>query len=172
MIMFNLCLRLSTFNDVLWCSLGRKHTYFNANEKATQTNMLVSWITTYHTKPDVQIMPASEQICPCLLYSWLFFFCLVCCLVCLCKENYSVPAVIPLILSDTGQFTAQTERVCWRRLRKKCFNSNKMRLMCNKFSTTTREIKHLYLAWKGVIGGKISLTGSMTHCSPQGNQCC
>lgn len=101
-----------------------------------------------------------------------FFFCLVCCLICLCKENYSVPAVSPLILSDTGQFTAQTERVCWRRLRKKCLNLNKKRLMCNKFSTTTREIKHLYLAWKGVIGGKISLTGSMTHCSPQGNQCC
>lgn len=71
--------------------------------------MLVSWITTYHTEPDAQIIPASEQICPSLLYSSLF--CLVCCLVCLCKEYYSVPAVIPPILSDSGRLRQNTSAV-------------------------------------------------------------
>lgn len=77
--------------------------------RQTQTNMLVSWITTYHTEPDAQIIPTSEQMCPLLCLS---LFCLVCCLVCLCKEYYSVPTVIQPILSDSGQFTAQTELVC------------------------------------------------------------
>lgn len=77
--------------------------------RQTQTNMLVSWIATYHTEPDAQIIPTSEQICP-SLYSSLF--CLVCCPVCLCREYYSVPAVTPPILSDSGQLAAQTELNC------------------------------------------------------------
>lgn len=50
MVMFHLCLCLSTFNDVLRCSLGRKTHISMQMRRQTQTNVLVLWITTYQTR--------------------------------------------------------------------------------------------------------------------------
>lgn len=49
--------RLKMSSDVL---SGEKHTSRHANETTAQTNIVVSWITTYRTQPDAQIIPASE----------------------------------------------------------------------------------------------------------------
>lgn len=49
-VMFNLCLRLSTFNDVLRCSSGRKTHISMQMRRQTQTSVLVLWITTYQTQ--------------------------------------------------------------------------------------------------------------------------
>lgn len=45
--------------------------------RQTQTNVLVLWITTYHTQPDAQIIPTSKQICPSRLCSSLILFSLL-----------------------------------------------------------------------------------------------
>lgn len=76
--MFNLCLCLSTFNDVLRFSLGRKKPHISMQmSRQTQTNVLVLWITTYHTQPGAQIIPTSKQICPSRPCSSLILFSLL-----------------------------------------------------------------------------------------------
>ena len=73
--------------------------------RQTQTNMLVSWITTYHTGPGAQTMLLTEQIC---IISSLFIAFVFSVLPCLFVQSIILLKQLSRPLSDSGQFNAHT----------------------------------------------------------------
>lgn len=103
---FNLCRCLSTFNDALRSSLGRK-THISMQMGRTNTNK-------YACLADQIKRSRSHSLLQCLnKYALLIFvqclFCLVCPPVCLGKQYYPVPVIILHTLWDGGRFNSQTK---------------------------------------------------------------
>lgn len=132
-------------------------------KRQTQTNSLTPWIVTYHTAPDSQIIPTSEQICPPLLYSSRL--CLVGCRVCLHEEFINLFQSLSCTYCQTppGPLHKQSscavessEYVFW-------FKSKQHDCAINLPRQKRKWNLSIRLEKRGATEGKISLTATVTR---------